>query len=267
MDLTEDRVSDRDGIDNTEQKLLLDTILQKLPIEQRETVILRFREELRFQDIARILGCSVVHSKIEMPTGNQTDEKGVRKLMKENSDLNKLFCEADRFVKIDKERRERTLERLYSVYEEMNGERTSVTAGYAEIVFSQLRYMDKGIWIADAAVNILFILILLLLRYYGAEEQDIMGPRCCLHLLPERVHMDLIWAFSNGARETGGTCYFNTKQLAGLEMTLLGGINLIMIAFAVFMSEYSEAESFSDRSLYGGSVSVYCICMSWMHDG
>ena len=89
--------------------------------------------------------------------------------MKENSDLNKLFCEADRFVKIDKERRERTLERLYSVYEEMDGERTSVTAGYAEIVFSQLRYMDKGIWIADAAVNILFILILLLLRYYGAD--------------------------------------------------------------------------------------------------
>ena len=29
--------------------------------------------------------------------------------MKENSDLNKLFCEADRFVKIDKERRENGL--------------------------------------------------------------------------------------------------------------------------------------------------------------
>ena len=105
--------------------------------------------------------------------------------MKENSDLNKLFCEADRFVKIDKERRERTLERLYSVYEEMNGERTSVTAGYAEIVFSQLRYMDKGIWIADAAVNILFILILLLLRYYGQRNRISWWPRCCLHLLPE----------------------------------------------------------------------------------
>ena len=105
--------------------------------------------------------------------------------MKENSDLNKLFCEADRFVKIDKERRERTLERLYSVYEEMNGERTSVTAGYAEIVFSQLRYMDKGIWIADAAVNILFILILLLLRYYGAEEQDIMVAAMLLASAPE----------------------------------------------------------------------------------
>lgn len=154
--------------------------------------------------------------------------------MKENSDLNKLFCEADRFVKIDKERRERTLERLYSVYEEMNGERTSVTAGYAEIVFSQLRYMDKGIWIADAAVNILFILILLLLRYYGAEEQDIMVAAMLLASASGGVSIWILSGlFSNGAGELAGTCYFNTKQLAGLEMTLLGGINLIMIAFAV----------------------------------
>ena len=76
MDLTEDTVSDRDGIDNTEQKLLLDTILQKLPIEQRETVILRFREELRFQDIARILGCSV-------STAKSRCGLGIRRMRKE----------------------------------------------------------------------------------------------------------------------------------------------------------------------------------------
>lgn len=76
VDLTEDRVSDRDGIDNTEQKLLLDTILQKLPIEQRETVILRFREELRFQDIARILGCSV-------STAKSRCRLGIRRMRKE----------------------------------------------------------------------------------------------------------------------------------------------------------------------------------------
>ena len=123
--------------------------------------------------------------------------------MKENSDLNKLFCEADRFVKIDKERRERTLERLYSVYEEMNGERTSVTAGYAEIVFSQLRYMEKGTAMLLASAS-------------GGVSIWILSG-----------------FFSNGVGELAGTCYFNTKQLAGLEMTLLGGINLIMIAFAV----------------------------------
>ena len=76
VDLTEDTVSGRDGIDDTEQKLLLDTILQKLPIEQRETVILRFREELRFQDIARILECSV-------STAKSRCRLGIRRMRKE----------------------------------------------------------------------------------------------------------------------------------------------------------------------------------------
>ena len=153
--------------------------------------------------------------------------------MKENNDLNRLFREADRFMEVDKEKRERTLERLHSAYEEIN-ERTHVTAGYAETVLRQLRYMDKGIWIADAAVNILFILILLLLRYYGAEEQDIMVAAMLLASASGGVSIWILSGFfSNGVGELAGTCYFNTKQLAGLEMTLLGGINLIMIAFAV----------------------------------
>ena len=40
--------------------------------------------------------------------------------MKENNDLNGLFREADRFMEVDKEKRERTLERLHSAYEEIN---------------------------------------------------------------------------------------------------------------------------------------------------
>ena len=72
--------------------------------------------------------------------------------MKENNDLNGLFREADRFMEVDKEKRERTLERLHSAYEEIN-ERTHVTAGYAETVLRQLRYMDKGIWIEDGRLD------------------------------------------------------------------------------------------------------------------
>ena len=83
--------------------------------------------------------------------------------MKENSDLKKLFQEADRFIIVDKKGKEQTLERLY---EETIEGGTSITASFSELVLSQLRYMEKGIWLADAAVNILFILILLLLRYY-----------------------------------------------------------------------------------------------------
>lgn len=75
-DLEADAVSERDGIEDIEQKLLLDTILQKLPIEQRETVILRFREEMGFRDIARILGCS-------LSTAKSRCRLGVRRMRKE----------------------------------------------------------------------------------------------------------------------------------------------------------------------------------------
>ena len=76
VNLTADTVSERDGIVGAEQKLLLDMILQKLPIEQRETVVLRFREELRFQDIARILDCSV-------STVKSRCRLGIRRMRKE----------------------------------------------------------------------------------------------------------------------------------------------------------------------------------------
>ena len=76
VNLTADTVSEKDGIEGAEQKLLLDMILQKLPIEQRETVVLRFREELRFQDIARILDCSV-------STVKSRCRLGIRRMRKE----------------------------------------------------------------------------------------------------------------------------------------------------------------------------------------
>ena len=47
--------------------------------------------------------------------------------MKENNDLNGLFREADRFMEVDKEKRERTLERLHSAYEEINESHTGTS--------------------------------------------------------------------------------------------------------------------------------------------
>ena len=41
-----------------EDKLLLWKLLQKLPLEQREIVVLRIYEELPFKSIAKLLGCN-----------------------------------------------------------------------------------------------------------------------------------------------------------------------------------------------------------------
>lgn len=43
---------------HTELRYLLDGILSRLPEEQREVIVLRFGEELKFKEIAKVVGCS-----------------------------------------------------------------------------------------------------------------------------------------------------------------------------------------------------------------
>lgn len=63
LQLSENVMCDGDEIKNTELKLFIDTLLKQLPIEQREVIILRCKEEMRFKDIANILGCSLSTAK------------------------------------------------------------------------------------------------------------------------------------------------------------------------------------------------------------
>ena len=45
-------------LDHTELRYLFQGILSQLPAEQREVIALRFGEELKFREIAKVLGCS-----------------------------------------------------------------------------------------------------------------------------------------------------------------------------------------------------------------
>lgn len=47
------------GLDNLENRLLLWHALQKIPVAQREVIILRIYEELKFHEIANILGLNL----------------------------------------------------------------------------------------------------------------------------------------------------------------------------------------------------------------
>lgn len=52
-------VEDNNQLKMVEDKLVLWKVLQKVPTEQREIVILRIYEELPFKSIAKLLGCNV----------------------------------------------------------------------------------------------------------------------------------------------------------------------------------------------------------------
>lgn len=49
-----------------EDRMVLHQALQKLPVSQREIVILRIYEELKFHEIAAMLGCNLVNGKVKI---------------------------------------------------------------------------------------------------------------------------------------------------------------------------------------------------------
>lgn len=62
---------------NLEDRMILWHALQQLPVNQREIIILRIYEELRFHEIAGILGCNLSTAKSRFRLG----VKSLRKIM------------------------------------------------------------------------------------------------------------------------------------------------------------------------------------------
>lgn len=61
----------KDSIQNAETSVYLQKLLSKLSPENREAVILRIYEELKFKDIAKMMGCSVSTVKSRFRLGMQ----------------------------------------------------------------------------------------------------------------------------------------------------------------------------------------------------
>ncbi len=64
--------SEDQRLDSLEDRLLLWNALRQIPVSQREVIVLRIYEELRFHEISRILGCnlSTVKSRFRLGVNN-----------------------------------------------------------------------------------------------------------------------------------------------------------------------------------------------------
>ena len=65
-------------LDELETELFINEILQRVPLEQREVVLLRIREEMKFQEIADIQGCSLSTVKSRYRLGIERLRKEMR---------------------------------------------------------------------------------------------------------------------------------------------------------------------------------------------
>lgn len=70
------------GLCNLENRMILQQALVQLPVNQREIIILRVYEELKFHEIASILGCNLSTVKSRFRLGL----KNLRKIMEEADD-------------------------------------------------------------------------------------------------------------------------------------------------------------------------------------
>ena len=79
MEISEDAIYTDKEMINIEFKLYINAILNRIPFEQREVVVLRIQGDLRFKDIAKMLGCN-------LSTVKSRYRSGIEKMRKEMAD-------------------------------------------------------------------------------------------------------------------------------------------------------------------------------------
>lgn len=151
-------------------------------------------------------------------------------MKRKDDDLRALFERMDRQIPIDQERKARTLTRLSEIMEQKHAPHT---ASWFSILKSQLRYMERKVWLLGLLANLGFAGLMPVLHFLGADAGDMTA---CSMLASSILGACSIWIlselFTGGITELADTCYFNVRQLAALEMLVLGTVNLMVLAGA-----------------------------------
>ena len=79
VEISEDAIYTDKEMINIEFKLYINAILNRIPFEQREVIVLRIQGDLRFKDIAKMLGCN-------LSTVKSRYRSGIEKMRKEMAD-------------------------------------------------------------------------------------------------------------------------------------------------------------------------------------
>ena len=151
-------------------------------------------------------------------------------MKREDEDLKALFARMDRQITINPKQKEETLAKLAEM---MDQKRAPRTVSWFSILKSQLYYMERGAWILGLLMNLGFAGLMPVLNYLGADMDDLIA---CSMMASSILGTCSIWIlsalFTDGTTELADTCYFHVKQLAALEMLVLGTVNLITLAGA-----------------------------------
>ena len=151
-------------------------------------------------------------------------------MKRKDDDLRALFERMDRQIPIDQEQKARTLTKLSEIMEQKHAPHT---VSWFSILKSQLCYMEKKVWLLGLLANLGFAGLMPALHFLGADAGDMTA---CSMLASSILGACSIWILSElffvVITELADTCYFNVRQLAALEMLVLGTVNLTVLAGA-----------------------------------
>lgn len=177
-------------------------------------------------------------------------------------ELKLMFDQADREIPVSGRRKGEAKEALFRF--EACDRCTDICGSRIQVVQNCMYYMDKRIWAAGTAADFLLAVIFTAMRYYGASADDAVG-----FLMPAAAFsgavsiLVLSGMFSDGMAELSDTCYFSTKQLACMEMLLLGAVNLTFLLFLIFFAGVQWELPFVQTGMYAGVPFLFStvLCM------
>lgn len=157
--------------------------------------------------------------------------------------------ESENELAIDHDRKEKTLKILHGAVEEKE---IIVPKQRAQILYQQIAYMDKRFVLLHLAGN-LFILLLLLgaKKITAADEENIYTVSMISSILMGILSITApAKLFSSKLAELSESCFFNVRQIVGMDMVISGGINLITFLILIPFGSFQWQVSFLRFGMY-----------------
>ena len=146
-----------------------------------------------------------------------------------NNDLQIWFENTNKRIIIDSEKKDRILKMLS---DEVSKKEITPVNNWFQTVRSQLYYMDKHLWLIDFIMNLAIAAVFLVLKRYDISAKDITVFAMAASSVSGWISILILSnIFTGGMAELFDTCYFNVRQLAAIEITILGSLNLITFMF------------------------------------
>lgn len=178
--------------------------------------------------------------------------------------LYEKFKETSEKIIIDDKRKEASLSYLRKA---ISCKKPGVIQSKKQILYSQVRYMDKSMLILHLGICAVIISLLVIMDIYDTEEKTIILFSTVLSALLGMISIfEISRIFFSGIAELSESCYFNVKQIVALHMVFSGIINLLMLSVGILFVGMRLKISFLQIGLYVSVPLIFteCCCLKVM---